>query len=301
MIEFILLSILSAGVQSDIPALCFILPPAQEEETEKTEKRDKKPKPPPIPPLSATDKEKAKRFLTFLKRSDPEKRRSYEDKMVALGRGVIPLLLEKAETTHKHQSGAIARCLTRLLDVKDRELLATLAKSKKAGLRMLVVIKYASTPKEEDKETLKTFLDDSVSEIRLEASLGLVRLGDPAGIKEIVINLAACTNATKRQALTADLPNLKGKVYSSHFRSLATKHEDHEVRKATLEVIVAIGDKRVKDVLGLALKDDHNLVKGAAVNALRKLLKGQEPVTFPTVFDLVDAVEKWKNEPRISR
>ncbi len=298
MIEFILLSVLSAGVQSDIPTLCSILPPAQEEETEK---RSKKPKAPPIPPLSATDKEKAKRFLTFLKRSDPEKRRGYENKMVALGRGVIPLLMEKAESTHKHQSGAIARCLTRLLDVKDRERLDTLAKSKKNALRMLVVTKYASSPREEDKEKLKTFLEDSAPEIRLEASLGLIRLSDPAGIKEIVLSLATCKNERQRKAMTADLPNLKGKVYSSHFRSLATKHEDHEVRKATLEVIVAIGDKRVKDVLGLALRDDHNLVKGAAVNALRKLLKGQEPITFPTVFDLVDAVEKWKNELGVSR
>lgn len=298
MIEFILLSVLSAGVQSDIPAHCFILPPAQEEETEKTEKEQP---PPPIPPLSATDKEKVKRFLTFLKRSDPEKRRSYENKMVTLGRGVIPLLLEKVETTHEHQSGAIVRCLTRLLDVKDREILQKLAQSKKVALRKLVIVKYASTPRKEDKETLKAFLKDSAPEIRLEAALGLVRLGDPAGIAEIVVSLAACKNDGERKALTADLPNLKGKVYSSHFRSLATKHEDHEVRKAALEVIVAIGDKRIKDVLGLALKDDHNLVKGAAVNALRKLLKGQEPIAFPTVFDLVDAVEKWKNELGVAR
>lgn len=298
MIEFILVSVLFAGVQSDIPASCSILPPEQEEETEK---REKKQKAPPIPPLSATDREKAKRFLTFLKRSDPEKRRAYEDKMIALGRGAIPLLLEKAETTHKHQSGAIERCLEQLLDVRDSEILQKLAKSKKISLRKLVVAKYALAGREEDRERLKTFLEDKAPEIRLEASLGLIRLKDPAGIQAIILGLAVCKTDKERARLTAELPNLKGKVYSSHFRSLATKHENPEVRKAALEVIVAIGDKRVKDVLGLALKDDHNLVKGAAVNALRKLLKGQDPVTFPTIFDLVDAVENWKKELGVSR
>ncbi len=295
MIEVILLSVLLTGVQSDLPALCFILPPPQEEETEK---KAKKQKAPPIPRLSATDREKAKRFLTFLKRSDPKKRRGYENKMVALGRGVIPLLLERAETEHEHQSGAIARCLARLLDVKDREILEKLGRSKKTHLRKLVAAKYTAAAREADIEILKAFLKDSAPAIRLEASLGLVRLADPIGIKEIVLGLAASTTKEDRELMTADLSKLKGKVYSSHFRSLATKHDDPEVRKATLEVIVAIGDKRVKDVLALALNDDHNHVKGAAVNALRKLLKGQEPIDFAntSVFDLVDAVEKWKNE-----
>jgi hypothetical protein len=303
MIGLLLLTAFLAEVQTDVSISFPILPFCQEgtvsgEDSE--EKKEKVEKAPPIPPLSALERDKLKRFLKFMKTSNLKKRRGYEDKLIAIGRGAIPSLLEKAETTHVHLAPAVDRCLLVLLDVRDAKILGDFSRSKTVRLRRIAIAKYAGAARPGDKEIIKGFLKDTDAAIRLEAALGLVKMKDPAGIPEIIVASAGASGREKKRIL-ADVALLKGKIYSSHFRSLATKHKDPKVRKAALELIVAIGDKRVKDVLGLALRDDHNLVKTAAVNALRQLIKGEKPTTFETVFALVDAVEKWQKELGLAR
>jgi|GEM_PF-3362612 len=303
MFEILLLSCLSlCGTDGAVPRgvsltpLCVALQQEpQGEGVRKAEQKKVEDKAPPIEKLNPVNREKAKRFLRALKTTNPKRRRTHEDKIIALGRGAIPVLLEKRGTTNANQAVGLERCLFELLDVRDADILKELTGSKKLWHRRVAAMKYSSSGRDKDRDALKAFIKDSDMSIRFEAALGLVRLADPTGIGEIVLKIGQGDDKDRKRALE-DLNLLKGHVYSSHFRSLATRHEDPKVRKATIEVIVAIGDRKVKDVLGLTLSDDHNLVKSAAVNGLRKLLKDEEPITFPTVFDLVDAVEKWKKE-----
>ncbi len=286
------------GIPANIPEHAQADPPSSQEEQEKKEKEKKdKYKPLPIPALKTIQREQAQRYLKFLKTSNPKKRVKYEEKMIALGRGVIPLLLEKAETDHKHQAEGIARCLTTLLDARDSAILGGFSKSKKIRLRLIAVLKFSEARDPKYQEQLKVYLKDKDPSIRFEAAAGLVSLGDGRGVGEIILKLAEGRSREIERAL-ADIKLLYGKVFDSLFTPYVCGHDDPKVRKAGIEIIVIIGDRKLKTVLVKALNDDHNLVKAAAVNGLRKLLKNQEPIKFPTVFDLVNAVEKWKKEAR---
>jgi hypothetical protein len=261
---------------------------------QQAEERDPKEEPPPVyPELSAIQKEKCKTLLRRFKNKNPKKRRGHEKEMIALGRGVIPYLIEKGSTTHKEQGECIYNCLFALMDHRDIVTLKSCYTSKEARMRLLAVSELAEMKKPILSDFLKKTLKDEESDIRLEAALGLMALSDPSGIGEVILAVAKSKESTPPLRLTRDLPLLKGKVYPSLFGPYVISHKDPEVRIASIQVIVYINDLGLKKALGRALSDPHNLVQAAAVNALRKLINNEEPRKFTTV-ELIDEVMRWK-------
>jgi HEAT repeat protein len=267
---------------------------------EKPAKEDDQEKEPEYPHLSMGEKERAKRFLTGFKNKKPEKRKAAEERMVALGRGVVPMLLAQAETRHENQAESIYNCLLLLMEEQDVPVLKRQYKSKTARLRLLAVVKMASFKKPAHAAFLKDALEDEDERVRLEAALGLAWLGSPKGLGEIILNLAR-QRKEPDQRLLDPIPQLKGNVYSGHLFPYLINHKDPDVRIVTAELIALIGDKKLVHVLGSALRDPHNLVQAATVNSLRKLAKDQEPRKFDNVFDLVEAVDAWKKELGVGR
>lgn len=301
MIELLLLASFSLGENPlSLFSVAAAPPPVRldegvDKDGEEEKKKKEKEKAPPIPELPTYKKEKAKRLLKLFKNTNREKRRKYQDQMIALGRGAIPFLLGSSESKHELQAEGVARCLDALLVVRDRAILDKLSQSKKTRLRTIAVSKYAAAADPKLKDRLKAFLKDKESPVRLEAGRGLILLGDPSGIGEIILKTAEVEKGEKAKLLE-NVALVKGKAYDSLFRPYLIAHDNFKVRIACTEVIVAIGDKRFKKILGQALSDDDNLVQTAAVNALRKLVNNEEPATFANVFDLVDAVNKWKKD-----
>ena len=278
------------------PALCQEKGEKEEKEEAKKKEKDKE-KAPPIPELPAYKKEKARRLLKLFKNTNADKRRKYQDQMIAIGRGAIPFLLEEAETKHPLQAEGVARCLAALLDVRDRTILDKLSQSKNKAFRAIAAAKYAAANDPRLKDKLKFFLKDKEAAVRLEAGLGLIKLGDASGIGEIILKVAeAGKNEKAKKPLLKDVGLVKGKAYDSLFRPYIIAHKDFKVRIACIEVIVAVGDKRFKKLLGQALSDDEREVQAAAVNALRRLVNGEEPITFANIIDLIKTVDQWKKE-----
>jgi HEAT repeat protein len=262
------------------------------------EERSKKPdeeKEPEYPPLSMGEREKAKRLIAGFKNRKPEKRKQAEERMIELGRGVIPLLIGEGETKHAEQSESIFNCLVVLMDEEDAVTLKKCYKSKSQRMRLLSVVGIGSFKKPAYTEFLKAALKDKDDQVRLEAALGLAWLGNPAGLGEIILNLAPQRKEPDPRLLEP-IPHLKGNVYSGHLFRYLIDHKDPDVRIVTAEIIALIGDTKLVHVLGSALRDPHNLVQAATVNSLRKLTKGEEPRKFDNVFELVEAVDNWKKE-----
>jgi HEAT repeat protein len=290
------LSLCPAGPAPDACAAAPLFPFQDKEGTDRDEQEKKEEEKPPVyPPLSALHKEQVKRLFSQFKNRNPEKRREAEKDMIAIGRGAVPDLLENGDTRHDHQGECIYRCLMALLDGRDLYTLKNGYKSKAPRMRLLSVVKISSLKKPELAEFLKGAMKDEDDKIRLEAALGLLALKDPGGIGEIIEKVAE-TRKDPPKRLLEDLPLLHGKVYDSLFTPYLIKHENPDVKIAAAQVITAIGDPRLKSVLGRALDDPHNIVKTAAVNALRKLIRNEEPRTFSTVFELVETVDAWKRE-----
>ena len=281
--------------------LCLAHAPtrAQEENAAKKEKKQAEAAdrawkaPPDYPRLSALHKEQAKERLVAFKNRNPKKRDEAVHKMVSIGRSVIPFLLSRIDTRHADQGECIYRSLRALMDRRDAFVLKKCARSKCDRERLLAAAELAEMKDPHARDTLKALLADPKEEVRLEAALGLAEIEDPAGMGEIIRAVARDYKHVPER-VTRVIPRLKGHVYGSLFFPFLSDKEKPEVRIAAVEVIVRIGDKGLKSVLGRALDDPHNLVKAAAVNGLRRLVKQQEPRAYSNVFELVEAVNEWK-------
>lgn len=262
-------------------------PPVLQEEDKEKEK------PPEYPKLSALDKEKFKRIMTRFKNRNPEKRKEAELEMMALGRGVVPVLISKSGTRYPDQLECIFNSLAGLTDERDRLTLLALYDSKVERMRFLAVLKIAGMKREDQVDFLKKALDDKNEEIRLEAALGLAFLKEPKGIGEIIFAVSR-DRKDPPPRLFEPLPNLKNKTYESKFAPYLDEKQDPEVRIAAVMVITGIKDKSLKKVLNRALYDPHNLVQTTAVNGLRELLDGEGPGEYNNIFELVEEVNKWK-------
>jgi hypothetical protein len=274
---------------------CLAPRPVAQAEEGKTPEEAQEEKPIEYPELSVLHQQQVKRMFTSFKNTNPKKRREFEKDMIKIGRGTIPLLVEKGTTKHEEEGECICNCLLVLFEEKDMALLKACYASKAARLRRVAVIKIASFQKDKYLEFLKKALKDEDEDIRLEAALGLVQIQDASGIGEIILNISK-NRKNPSARLVKDLPKLKYKTYPSYFYPWLVDHEDPEVRMTAAEVIAEIGDPRLKPALGKALNDSHNLVQAAAVNALRKLVNGEEPRNYGNVFELIEEVNKWKKD-----
>lgn len=285
------------------PSFFLSLPRGEESRAlpDEDEQEDgEKVKQPVYPKLSALHKQKVKRLFTSFKNRNPAKRKQHEKEMISIGRGAVPALLENADTKHEAQGVCIYHCLLALMDEQDVVVLKKCYTSKNERKRRLAVVKMASFKNEKHRKFLKEALKDEDPDIRLEAALGLVNLKDASGIGEIILKIAENRKHPPKN-LVEPLPILKGHVYGSHFTLYLLSHENPDVRITTAEVIALIGDVRLKSTLGKALRDPHNLVQTAAVNALRKLVNNDEPLQFKNIFELVEEVNKWKKDLGIAR
>lgn len=250
---------------------------------------------PLYPALSPLEKDKAKHLLKDFRNKNPEKRKEFEKRMIDLGRGVIPFLIEQAATRHKTQAECIFNCLVALTDERDVEAMLECFQSKSIHLRRLSVIKIAAIRDEEHLDSLKKAYKDPDADIKLEAAIGLAYLGDPAGLGEIIVATAAEQPDPPARYKEA-IPCLKGNVFTGHLFPYLLYHEDPAVRVVTAQMIGTMGDKKLVHVLAKALEDSHNLVQAATVNALRQLVNGEEPRKFDNMFELIEEVDKWKKK-----
>lgn len=275
-----------------------LLPAAVIPQTDKNkgaEDEKEKYKPVEYPPLSPLHKEKIKRLYTKFKNRNPKKRKAYEKDMIAIGRSAIPSLIKNGTTGHEEMGECIYNCLSVLMDERDVVTLKTCYQSEAERLRLLAVVKIGAVKDPDLLDFLKEACKDESPKVRLEAGLGCAALGDASGVGEIIMKVSENRRNPPPRIMEC-LPNLKNHVYGSMFTPYLVKHDEPEVRIAAAHVIAEIGDRKLKSTLGRALNDHHNLVKTAAVNALRKLVNGEEPREFKNVFDLVEAVNKWKKE-----
>jgi len=253
-------------------------------------------KKPEYPKLKPVYREKCKRLIRSFMNKNPKKRRKFEQDMIKFGRAAIPYMLDNANVKKAEQQECIYNCLFELMDEQDVETLKTTCyQSKHEIMKRLAVCKIASFEKPSHLNFLKFATKDKDPVLRLEAALGLVAIKDASGVGEIIMKVSENKRTTPKRLL-ANMPRLKGKAYESMFTPYLVKHENPDVRRSAVKVLLAINDINLKRIIGKALEDPHNLVKTEAVNALRQLVNKEKPKSYRNVFELVEEVNKWKKD-----
>jgi HEAT repeat protein len=253
----------------------------------------------PPPALSAVDTEKVKRAVTKLRNDSDKHRHAAEADVVAFGRGAIPYLLDASTTDHAAMQDAILNCLAAVVDLRDRELVAGQLASERALLRRFAARAAGQLALPPLLDGLPPLLSDPDGIVRLEAALSLVANGREAGLGVATL---AFTGPDKERVIVA-LAGVAGKGDHGPVAALLVIDPKREKRDpdgaskerlAAVQILHAIGDPAAVALLLRALDDKHNVVQRAAIDALRDILEGKQPLETSSIFQQLNEVKRLK-------
>lgn len=269
------------------------------------------------PELRTSDAVKLERELKKLRNSKATARRKTEDKIIRLGRGCLPELLAAATTDHAGKADGLRRCVLELADLRDRELIGAQLESELPLLRRIAaewIARHAFAPL---VEPLRPLVRDADAEVAWAAALALTRLGQPDGLDVILARVTEPTGrevdeeAKSRAAADAELAkaalgalagNGKHSPLVAGMRRDETLERDDPAahaatRRASVQLLAAIGDDVALGAVHAALDDPHNLVQRDAIDALRRLLEDKPPFDGGSIFAQLKEVDRLKKLP----
>jgi HEAT repeat protein len=255
-----------------------------------------------FPKLAALDRQKLERLLEALKTKNETDRQAKEAEITALGRGVVPSLVEAAHLKNKLQEPSLVSALDKLLAAEDLAYVRGLLKDPAPAIRAFAAVKLAKlkapaadgTADRELVDLVAPLVSDSDPDVKFTAAITLAEQHRPEGF--LVLIEALKTDDKARVArVEKTLPLLKGKeAYKMVQSEMQGKAKDPERRLLLLRAVGLVGDPASGPLVAESLDESSSKLQEATVNALRRVVDGAEPLEFATVFDLVKEVETWK-------
>jgi HEAT repeat protein len=256
-----------------------------------------------FPKLAALDRQKLERLLEGLKTKNEADRQAKEAEITALGRGVVPSLVEAAHQKNKLQEPSLVSALDKLLAADDVAYVRGLLKDPAPAIRAFAAVKLAKlkTPAAggaaEDQELvdlLAPLVSDSDPDVKFTAAITLAEQHRPEGFL-VLIEALKSDDKARVARVEKTLPLLKGKeAYKMVQSEMQGKAKDPERRLLLLGAVGLVGDPASGPLVAESLGESSSKLQEATVNALRRVVDGAEPLEFATVFDLVKEVETWK-------
>ncbi len=265
---------------------------------------------PPVeapPELEARLAPKFERALKRLRNSKAGPRAATEAEIIGYGRGTIPDLLEATTTDHAGLSAGLVFCLTELVDLRDRDIVAEALHSERPVMRRFGARATGKLGTEPLVAELPPLLEDDDDGVVVEAALALATQGSDAGLGELALRYG---DPELKPRVLAALPGVKGSGDHRALRMLLVIDERREreepdvaaaERQAAVEMLHAIGDDSAINSLTRALEDSHNVVQRAAIDALRDLLEDSGPFDGKSIFQQLREVERLRDLARKPR
>ncbi len=236
------------------------------------------------------------RSLKRLRNSNAEKRAKTEQEIVEYGRGAIPGLIDKLHTDHEGLGEGLVTCLTELVDLRDRELVASHATSEHVYARAFSARAGGKLGLGWTLKPLEQLLEDERLLVRVEAALALVRNGHADGLPVLALNFE-----DERPRVLAALPGIKN--HGDHGPLLALLRIDEKrqreepdkaaaERRAAVSMLRAIADVPAVRALGESLNDPHNLVQREAIDAVREICEDKGPFSGQSIFQQLSEVKR---------
>lgn len=254
---------------------------------------------PPVEAPPAMESRLEGRFERDLKRlrnSNAERRAETEAEIVEYGRAAIPGLVDSLHTDHEGLGEGLVTCLTALVDLRDRELVASHATSRHVYARAFAARAGGELGLDVTLDPLADLLDDPSTLVRIEAALALTANGREAGLDE----LGRHFTQVEERALAAlsgvhgagDHGPLVTLLEIDPQREREQPEEAAAERRAAVRMLQAIGDVPAVRALGGALGDPHNLVQRDAIDALRAICEDAEPFSGRSIFEQLGEVQR---------
>jgi hypothetical protein len=238
----------------------------------------------------------------------PEMGEQAEQALIATGAAVVPELLPVLGKEREIE--ARVRCenvLTQLTTPAHTRLLAAEFGDKSREVRTWVLRRCGAFPDAGIRAAAETALAaalkakprsddrderDAVAEERYAAALCATAAGSLAGLNEIdswVLSSWGKRGPEMRVALEA----VRGKPATDHAAVLAGD-QDRKKIVAGLNMLAGCGSKDAVAIVKPHLDSTDNSIRVAAINAMRGIVDGDQPIANLPVFEAIELAKKWK-------
>ncbi len=262
------------------------------------------PAPTSWPKLSSSDAKRAKNKATLvgLSGDDEEvaKASAAEADLVAYGTGVAPVILRRLGDREVAELPESAAALGRILDAvctpEYAGLIAERTTDRSVEVRRWSVGWIGRHTLPDQEKALRRALGDDDAAVSFRAALGLLGLGNGDVLDKV---LADCMEDWRSKAALVDsiaAPGRSNELAQALVDRIANAPVNERV--TGLRLARSLCPKDYAAVLGTFLDDDAATVKKEAINALRVVVDGDEPLENLSVFQAIDAAKKWKERLR---
>ena len=242
------------------------------------------------------DEAQKRRIVFLVKRLDAEDEETAaeaERELVALGDTTVRMLLRSYSEDKPALEEPIRRILDAVTDERHAALLAQLADDRNHYVRAWVMARLGEFGLEESRPVLAhAAKKDKDPEVVFRASLGLAGLGDTSVLPVL---FDRCSEDWPQ--VGTDVTRILSRARSPEMaQAIAERMDPKRERTVTtgLRLMRGAAPESYRKVVGTYLDWRSHSVKKAAINTLRVIVDGDEPVEDLSVFDVIKIAKEWK-------
>lgn len=260
------------------------------------------------PELARAEKKAVQVDIQRLREADvPEMAEFAREGLTGVGAGIVPLLLPLlAKEDDEDALERMREVLVAVTDARHTRLLATEFEHKSAPVRVFSLRRAGALPDAGTEEAADKALARVVAwkdskrdqrkyteEEHYAAALAATAAGSMAGL-EYLWTIAIDDWGDRGDEMLVALGALRGKAATDRLASRLAEGSRQE-KVAALNVLSGCGDtEHAVKLIKPFLDNNDNSLRVAAINALRGIVDGDPPIKRLSVFDAIEAANKWK-------
>ncbi len=241
----------------------------------------------------ALTKDQGNRVRALARQFGKDKEKLREDAaaaMAQLGAGVAPLLIPKVSDRPKNDNAYIFGVLDRVADERHAALLARELGRKSLELRRYLLRRLACMRDAELEPVLKSATKDKDPEASFYAALGLLALGNDAGLDQ-VLDAARQQWSERQEVIEQALAPARGaKAGMLVWQRIGQARPTDKM--AGLRVLRYLGVKQQRVMLRSYLESADFAVKREAINLVR-VLHDEPPIENLSSFQAINLAKQW--------
>jgi HEAT repeat protein len=251
---------------------------------------------PAWPRLGAGDEDRVKGLIARLGHKEPEEAARAEAALVETGTAAAPAMITRLSDGEENHNEVLERILDQVVHKEHVLLLVPYLADRRLSVRRFAAMRIAFYGNADMKPVFLGMRKDQEPEIAFMAELALARIGDQTSLPAL-LSAARESWSEKGAEIRFAARGLKGSKATTF---LMEKLDSRDIRTelSALRLLSVVGTKECVARIGLLLESTSHLHKKEAINALRGILDGEEPLDDLSVFQAIDMAKEWKERLR---
>ena len=246
------------------------------------------------PELTSAQESALAGHCKMLRRTVKEERiAEIELSLVEMGAGATPHLISRMSDHRKNINDSISLVLDQITTAEHAPLLAEFAQDRKTAVRSYVVRRLTEFCTPEMADVFRRAREDKDEGIAFQAALGLASAGDGSAIG-VIFDHCMDDWLTDAARVSAALEPCRSPD-TAQWVLRRMEGTDERAVVTGLRLLRSVGTVDKAALIGRFLQHESQTVKKEAINALRVVVDGDEPLEKLPVFKTIEMAKQWRS------